>query len=155
MDGMLLWSIVEALLRVPTRAYRGLDYNTGESQIGCPELAPLTVGNDTGLQHRTEVAIELVAVRYTLNATCIGAFVVASANLVSTLVGTGIARRGSEASGNAGLVHSHSFPAHVGSLHLQTKGQMWKAESSRVALAENDQSRLHPARLVGIGHWAH
>ena len=115
----------------------------------------MTVGIDTGLQHRTEVAIELVAVRGTLTATCIGAFVVASANLVGTLVGTGIVRRGSEASGNAGLVHSHSFPAHVGSLHLQTKGQMWKAESSRVALAENDQSRLHPARLVGFEHWAH
>ena len=155
MDGMLLWSIVEALLRVLTRGYRGLNYNIVESQIGCPELALLTVGIDTGLQHRTEVAIELVAVHCTLTATCIGVFVVASANLVSTLVGTGIARRGSEASGNAGLVHSHSFPAHVGSLHLQTKGQMWKAESSRVALAENDQSRLHPARLVGSEHWAH
>lgn len=115
----------------------------------------MTVEIDTGLQHRTEVAIELVAIRGTLTATCVGAFVFASANLVSTLVGTGIARRGSEASGNAGLVHSHSFPAHVGSLHLQTKGQMWKAESSRVALAENDQSRLHPALLVGFEHWAH
>ena len=155
MDGMLLWSIVEALLRVPRRGYCGLDYNTGESQIGCPELARLTVGIDTGLQHRTEVATELVAVRYTSTATCIGAFVVASANLVSTLVGTGIARRGSEASGNAGLLHSHSFPAHVGSLHLQTKEQMWKAASSRVALAENDQSHLHPARLVKFEYWAH
>ena len=130
MDGMLLWSIVEELLQVPTRAYCGLDYNTGESQIGCPELALLTVGTDTGLQHHMEVATELVAVRCTLAASCIGAFVVASGNLVSTLGGTGIARRGSEASGNAGSVHSHSFPAHVGCLHLQTKGQMWKAESS-------------------------
>ena len=155
MDGMLLWSTVEALLRVPTRGYHGLDYSTGESQTGCLELALMTVGIDTGLQYRTEVAIELVGVRCTLTATCIGAFVVASVNLVGTLVGTGTARRGSEASGNAGLVHSHSFPAHVGSLHLQTKGQMWKAESSRVALAENDQSRLHPARLVGFEHWAH
>ena len=96
--------------------------------------------------------IELVAVRCTLIATCIGVYVVASANLVSTPVGTGIARRGFAALHTAGLVHIRRFRARVGSLHLQTKKQMLKAESSMAALAENDQSRLHPARLVVFEH---
>lgn len=86
---------------------------------------------------------------------CIAGSVVASANLASTPIGTGTARRGFAVLGTAGLARSRSSPAHVGFLHLQTKGQTWKAESLRVALAGNGQRHLHPACLVGSGGLAH
>lgn len=154
MDDMLLWGIVEALLQDRTRWYRGLDCNTGEPQIGCPGLALLTAGIGTGSQCHTEVVIELAAVRYTLNGTYTEGFVVASGNLVSTLDGTEVARRGFGALGTAGLAHIRSFPARVGSSDLQTKGQMRKAEWLTVALPGNDQSHLHAAHLVGPGYSA-
>lgn len=122
------------MLRVPTRWYRGLDCNIGEPRTGCPGLALLTAGIGTGSRRHT-VAVELAAVRCTSSATCIGENVVASGGLASTLVGTGIAGRAFAGLSTAGLAYNRSFPARVGSLHLQTKGQMWKAESSRIALA--------------------
>ena len=152
---MLLWGTVEALQRVPSRWYRGLDCSIGEPQTGCPRLALLTAGIGTGSQCHTEIAVELVAVRGTSSATCIGGTVVASGGLASTRVGTGIADRAFAALSTAGLADSRSFPARVSSLHLQTKGQMWKAESLRVALVWNDQSHLHLARLLDSGHLAH
>lgn len=151
---MLLWSIVEALLQDRTRWYRGLDCNTGEPRIGCPGLALLTAGIDTGSQCHTEVVIELVAVHYTLNGTCTEGFVVASANLVSTLDGTEIARRDFGALSTAGLAHIRSFPARVSSSDLQAKAQVQKAEWLKVALPGNDQSHLHAAHLVGPGYSA-
>lgn len=135
MGDKLLLGTVEALLRVPTHWYRGLDCNTGEPQTGYPGLALLTAGIGTGSQRHTEIVIELVALHCTSIATCIGEIAVASGDLASTLVGTGIAGRAFAALSTAGLVHIRSFPARVGSLHPLTKGQMWTAESSRVALA--------------------
>lgn len=148
MNDTLLWGIVEALLQDRTHWYRGLGCNTGEPRIGCPGLALLTAATDTVPQRHTEVVIELVAVRYTLDGTCTEGFVVVSADHVSTLDGTEIARRGFGALGTAGLAHIRSFPARVGSSDLQTKGQMQKAEWLRVALPGNDQSHLHAAHLV-------
>ena len=121
---MLLWNTVAVLLPVPTHSYCGLDCNIGESRSGCPGLALLTAGSDNGLQCRTEVATELVAVRCTLIATYIGKFVVVSAILVGNQGDTGIARHGLATLGIVGLAHSRSFPARVGSLPLQTKGPM-------------------------------
>lgn len=134
MGGKLLWSTAEALLWAPTRSYRGLDCSIGEPQTGCPGLALLTAGIGTDSQSHTEIAVELVVVRCTSTATCIGENVVVSEGLVSTLIGTGTAGRALAVLRNAGLAHSRSFPARLGSLHLQIKGQMWRAESSRVAL---------------------
>lgn len=82
------------------------------------------------------IAVELVAVHCTSIAACIGSTVVASGGLASIpAVGTGIVYREFETVSTAGLTRSRSFPARVGSLHLQIKGLMWKAESSMVALA--------------------
>lgn len=119
---MLLWGTVEALLRVPKRWYRGLDCSIEQPQTGCPGLALLTVVTGIGSQRHTEIAAELVAVHCTLIATCTEEIVVAAGSLASTLVGTGIAGREFAALRTAGLAHSRSFQARVGSLHLQTKG---------------------------------
>ena len=135
MGDKLLWGTVEALLRVPTRWYRGLDYSTGEPRSGCLGLALLTAGIDTGSQRHTETVVGLVAVHCTSAATCIGETGVASGGPASTLVDTGTGGRVFVALSTAGLAHSRSFPARAGSLHPQTKGQMWTAESSRFALA--------------------
>ena len=121
---MLVWSVVEALLRVRTCWCRGLDCNTEERQIGCPGHVLLTAGIDTGSQCHMEVAIELVGVRYTSIATYIEGFVVASANLASTLNCTGIAPRAFGVLGTVGLAHIRSSPARVSSLNLQTRRQM-------------------------------
>ena len=155
MKSTLLWDIVEALLRVPTRLYHGLNCNIGEPQMGYLGLALLIAGIDTDSQYRTEIAIELAVVHCTSTATCTGGFAVAFADLASTQVDTGIARRGFVELGTGGLAHNRSFPARVGSLHLQTKGQMWKAESSKVAVAGNAQSHLPPTCLEDSGHLAH
>lgn len=98
-------------------------------------FALLTAGIGTGSQRHTEIAVEPVAVRCTSIATCIGGIVVAYGDLASTLVGTRIASREFAAWSTAGLVHNRSFPVRVDSLHLQTTGQLRKAESSRVVLA--------------------
>lgn len=130
-----MWGTVEALLRVPTRWYRGLDYSTGEPQTGCPGLALLTAGIGTGSQRHTETVVELVAVYCTSAATCIGETGVAFGGLASTPVDTGTEGRAFAALSTAGLAHIRSFPARASSLHPQTRGQMWMAESSRVAIA--------------------
>ena len=129
------WGTLEVLLRIPTRWYCGSDCSIGEPQTGCPVLALLTAGIGTGSQRHTEIAVGPVAVRCTSTATCIGEIVVAYGDLASTLVGTRIASCEFAAWSTAGLVHSRSFPARVDFLHLQTKGQLRKAESSRVVLA--------------------
>ena len=121
---------------MPTHWYHGLDCSIGEPQAGCPELAQRTVWIGTDPDRHTEIAVELVAVHCTSTAACIGSIVVASGGLAGTLTaGTGIVCRAFEAASTAGLAHSRSFPARVGSLRLQTKGQMWKAELSMVAVA--------------------
>ena len=79
----------------------------------------------------------------------------ASACVASTLVGTANVSLGFAKLSTAGLGQSHSFPARVGSLCLQTWMQMWKVESSRAALAGSDLSHLHPAHLVSFGYEAH
>ena len=121
---MLLWGTLEALLQVPIRWYHGLDCSIGERQTGCPRLALLTAGIGTGSQRHTETAIELVAVRRTLIAAYTEGTVVASGCLASTLVGTGIACCAIVMWSTAGLVHSRSFLARVGSLQLKTEGRM-------------------------------
>ena len=126
MEGTRWWDTVEVLLRFPKWWYRGLDCSTEPNQIGCLELALLTVETGTGSQYHTVIAIDLVAVRYTLFAMHIGDIVVAAAaSLANTLVGIEIA-----ALSTAGHAQSCSFPARVKLLHLQTRQQMWKAEWS-------------------------
>lgn len=132
---MLLWGTLELLLRVPIRWYRGLDCSTGERQIGCPRLALLTAGIDTGSQRHTETAVELVGARCRSVAKYIEEIVVASGCLASTLVGTGIASCAIVTWSTAGLAHSRSFLTRVGFLQLRTLEPMWKIEMSIVALA--------------------
>ena len=132
---MRLCGTLEALLRVPTRLYPGLDCSTGVRQTGCPRLALLTAGIGTGPQRHTEIAIELVGVRCTSIAKYIEGTVVASGCLASTLADTGIACCAIVTWSTAGLAHSHSFLIRVGFLQLKTEEQMWKIERSMVALA--------------------
>ena len=68
-------------------------------------------------------------------ATYIGGTVFASAGLASTLIGIGTVSRAFAVLGTAVLADNRSFQPRVGSLHLQTQGQMWKVESSRAAIA--------------------
>ena len=131
---MLSWDTVEVSLRVPIRWYRGLDCSIRGTQNGYPRLALPNAGMSTGSQRHTEIVVELVAVHCTTIAVGSGGTVVASGGLASTLVGTGIAVRAFAALNTAGQAHTRSSPSRASSLHLQTKGQMRKAESSTVAL---------------------
>lgn len=131
MEGTRWWDTAELLLRFLRWWYRGLDCSTEPNQIDCLRLALLIVETGTGSQYHTVIAVDLVAVRYTLFVMCIGGIVVAAAaSLASTLAGTEIA-----ALSTAGLAQSCSSPARVNFLHLQTRRQMWKAEWSGVAPA--------------------
>lgn len=130
-----MWGTLEVLLRVLIHWYHGLGCSIGEPQIGCPRLALLTAGTDTGSQGHTETAIELVGARCTSIAKYIEEIVVASGRLASILVGTGTASCATVTWSTAGLAHSRSFLTRVGFQQLRTVEQMWKIEMSIVVLA--------------------
>ena len=135
MEDMPLRGTVEVLLRVPIRWDCGFHCSIRGFQIGCPRPVLLTAWIGTGSQRRTGIAVEPAAAHCTSIATCTVGNVVASGGLACTPVGTGTAGHVFAALSTAGQTHSRSSPTRVGSPRLQTKGQMWKAESSRVAHA--------------------